>query len=350
MKLKNYIRTHLQDFEAYSSARDDFKSCGKVFLDANESPNNNGLNRYPDNQSSRLTTLLAKDLQLSKQQLLVCNGSDEALDLCIRTICEPKEDKLLYFSPSYGMYNVLARCNNVESIEAYLNQDFQVELDKLEELLISEPIKLIVLCNPNNPTGNLLNVKAVLNLASQYECFVLVDEAYIEFCPSKSSIPLLEQFDNLLITRTFSKAYGLAGIRIGYCIGTEPIITALSKVQLPYSVSTLSQSVAEDAIQNKSYMLAQVRRTVLEREKLSDTLQDFNFVKQVYPSESNFLLFQVEDAKAVYEYLIEQGIIIRNRDQQVQNCLRVSVGNSKENECLINALKQYEKKKSTVLR
>ena len=325
----------------YSSARDEFQSQDNnlVFLDANESPFQNDLNRYPDPQQILLKTKLATLKQVLPNQILLGNGSDEVLDLLFRAFCEPNQDAVLTLTPTYGMYGVLANLNAIENQSVTLNSMFQIKIDDVLKA-IQPNTKMIFICSPNNPSGNLLDTKAIEVILKAFGGLVVIDEAYIDFTDAKSWIERLTEFPNLVVTQTLSKAYGLAGIRLGICYASTDIISVLNKIKPPYNINLLTQNAAFEGISNQENTKKQIDIILSEREKLIQNLNNLSFVKTIFPSDSNFILMRVDDANMRYTQLIAKGIIVRNRHGQplCDDCLRITVGTPDENLKLIQAL------------
>ena len=339
--LQKLVRSHIADLQPYSSARDEFDSDDGdvVYLDANENPFDNGVNRYPDPQQRKLKEVIARGRGVAANQLLLGNGSDEVLDLIFRAFCTPNKDNVIVIPPTYGMYKVLANINCVSLDEAPLNNDFQlVTKDILNQ--ISSQTKAIFLCSPNNPSGNSFRREDILTLLKSFTGLVVIDEAYIDFSMQTSLVSDLSSHPNLIITQTLSKAFGLAGIRLGICISSEEIIDILNKIKPPYNINSLTQERAISALEDWDTTQRQVTQLIAERKGLFAQLEKISFIKKVYPSDANFLLVQVDDANKRYAQLIENDIVVRNRSKQVrcENCLRFSVGTPQENEILIETL------------
>ena len=339
--LQKLVRSHIADLQPYSSARDEFDADDGdvVYLDANENPFDNGVNRYPDPQQRKLKEVIARGRGVAANQLLLGNGSDEVLDLIFRAFCTPNKDNVIVMPPTYGMYKVLANINCVSLDEAPLNNDFQlVTKDILNQ--ISSQTKAIFLCSPNNPSGNSFRREDILTLLQSFTGLVVVDEAYIDFSTQKSLTAELPSYPNLIITQTLSKAYGLAGIRLGICIASEEIINILNKIKPPYNINSLTQERAISALEDWDTTQRQITQIIAERKGLFAQLENISFVEKVYPSDANFLLVRVDDANKRYAQLIQNNIVVRNRSKQVgcENCLRFSVGTPQENQILIETL------------
>ena len=340
MNLNNLIRKNIKAMKPYSSARDEFKDlkADMVFLDANENPFETTLNRYPDPQQTALKELISKQKELPINQVLLGNGSDEVLDLIVRAFCEPNQDSILTLPPTYGMYGVLAQLNSIENIEVPLSKDFNINVDQVLKQ-VKPSTKLLFICSPNNPSGNIMDVNAVTRLLKAFDGLVVIDEAYIDFTTIESWTQRLNTFPNLMVTQTLSKAYGLAGIRLGTCYASKEIIAVLNKIKPPYNINSLTQQAAIEALQNNE-VSDQVSSILREREKLANALASCFFVKKIYPSDANFILIKVDDANKRYDELLRHGIVIRNRTTQLgcENCLRISLGTPAENKQLLTLL------------
>ncbi len=337
------VRPNIAKLKPYSSARDEFKDFATlqmIFLDANENPFENGVNRYPDPQQRNVKDVLAKLKSVQANQILIGNGSDEVLDLLFRAFCEPIQDNVITLPPTYGMYKVLANINNVEDREVLLNKDFQPNVDLILHS-VDENTKMIFLCSPNNPSGNTFSEETVLRLLTEFNGLVVIDEAYIDFSDKKSWLERLEEFPNLVITQTLSKAYGLAGIRMGILYASEAIVSVLNKIKPPYNINELSQLRALQRLSEPEKITQEIQAILKERVSLEKTLATLPFVSVIYPSEANFILAKVDNATLRYNQLVEKGIVIRNRTTQplCENTLRFTVGTPEENKKLIEALK-----------
>ena len=342
MNLNKLLRKNILGMKPYSSARDEYKDlqADMVFLDANENPFDTPLNRYPDPQQTRLKESIASQKKVSTDQLLLGNGSDEVLDLIFRAFCEPNQDSILTTPPTYGMYDVLANLNAVDNILVPLSPDFQLEVDSIFDA-IKPQTKLLFICSPNNPSGNSVERKAIERLLKNFNGLVVIDEAYIDFTKDPSWTQVLEEYPNLIVTQTLSKAYGLAGIRLGICYASKEIIAVLNKIKPPYNINSLTQEAAIKAFENKDSVQAQIESILNERTNLINAFKSVPFIKKIYPSEANFILIKVDDANKRYEELIKNGIVVRNRSSQLhcENCLRITVGTPSENTQLITLIK-----------
>lgn len=342
-EIEKLIRENIKALKPYSSARDEFKefTANMVFLDANENPFENGVNRYPDPQQIAVKTALSKLKEIPVTQILLGNGSDEVLDLIFRAFCEPKQDNIITLPPTYGMYKVLANINNVEEREVLLTDKFQPNVKEILEVADANS-KILFLCSPNNPSGNSFSNESVEILLKSFNGLVVIDEAYIDFSSEKSWLQRLDEFPNLIITQTLSKAYGMAGIRLGICYASEEIIVILNKIKPPYNVNELTQQRALRLILSKNKVQKEVDKILEQREKLIQKLKSVSFVEEIYPTDANFILIKVDDATKRYEQLLNKGIVIRNRTTQplCENTLRLTVGTTSENIKLIKALKE----------
>lgn len=331
INIETLIRDNVRALTPYASARDEFTGDAGIFLDANENPFPSKVNRYPDPQQRKLKAKLAALRGVSKEQLIIGNGSDEILDLVFRAFCEPGEDFVVTIKPSYGMYKVLANINNVKLTEVALDHQFELDVDAI--LGVSKGAKMMILCSPNNPTGNLLNPAHVKKLLDQFNGLVLVDEAYIDFAEKATMIKELSNYQNLVISQTFSKAFGMAGIRVGVGVAHPAIIEVLNSIKPPYNVNAVSQEMALNRLGQMKEVASEITQLKLERSRLINYLEHHNNVIRVYPTDANFILFKVSDADFYYTKLVEHGVIIRNRTRAYgcENCLRLSVGTTEEN-------------------
>ena len=342
MNLNKLLRKNILGMNPYSSARDEYKDIQNdmVFLDANENPFDSALNRYPDPQQTDLKTLISKQKNVAANQILLGNGSDEVLDLIFRAFCEPNQDSIVTLPPTYGMYDVLANLNAVENLQVSLSSDFQLEVDAILATIKAQT-KLLFICSPNNPSGNTVDRIAIERLLNGFQGLVVIDEAYIDFTEENSWIQSLNAYPNLIVTQTLSKAYGLAGIRLGICYASEEIIAVLNKIKPPYNINTLTQDAALKALQNKDIVSDQITTVLKERSRLIKAFKTYDFIKKIHPSEANFILIKVDDANKRYDELIKKGIVVRNRSSQLhcENCLRITVGTPSENTQLLTLLK-----------
>ena len=340
MEIKNLLRKNIAELKPYSSARDEYSGEAMVFLDANENPFNQPYNRYPDPLQRHLKEKIAKIKPVNPENIFLGNGSDEPIDLLIRAFCEPGIDNIVSINPTYGMYQVAADVNNVEVKKISLTENFDFVADDLLNAA-NKNTKFIFLCSPNNPTANCLNTEEIQKILEKFNGIVVIDEAYIDFAPGKSFLPKLEKYPNLVILQTFSKAWGMAGIRLGMAFASAEIINILNKIKYPYNLSILTQNKALELIEETDEVHKWVELLIAERNKMAELLTDFPFVIKVFPSDANFLLVKMHDSNGVYDYLVEKGIIVRNRSK-VHLCndsLRITIGSSDENEILLQALK-----------
>lgn len=338
--INNLTRQNIRELQAYSSARTEFNGQGNIWLDANENPNDTILNRYPDPYQIKLKTAISELKGIATNQIFIGNGSDEAIDLLFRAFCEPQIDKAYIFPPTYGMYEVSAKINNVEIINLNLDEDFA--LPKIE--VVNQKTKskgLLFICSPNNPTGTVYALDTIQAIASKFSGLVVVDEAYIDFSKSKSALNLLSSTPNLVVLQTLSKAYGLAGLRLGLAFANQAIIEVLNKIKPPYNVNTLSQQKGLEALKNEGKIKRQIAEIKTQRALLLTTLKGIKSVKKVYPSEANFILVEFENAETIFLNLQNKGIIIRNRTGQIKGALRITVGTPEQNEILLNTLKAF---------
>ena len=343
--LNKLVRPNILKMEAYSSARDEYTSEGSkmVFLDANENPNESGVNRYPDPQQKKLKTKLSEIKKIPSKNVLLGNGSDEVLDLVFRAFCEPGLDNVITLPPTYGMYKVLAGINNVECREVLLTEDFEPNVEEIFKN-VDGNTKLIFLCSPNNPTGNTFSDNLITEIVEKFNGLLVLDEAYIDFSEKASWIAELENFPNLIITQTLSKAYGMAGIRLGICYASAGIIAILNKIKPPYNVNELTQNRAYYRLQNTSEVNREIADILLEKELLSKALLEVKIIEKIYRSDANFLLVKIDNASKRYAQLLSKGIVIRNRTRQplCENTLRLTIGTKEENLKLIKALKSLD--------
>lgn len=337
------IRKNIKTLTPYSSARDEFSGKEGVFLDANENPFGK-YNRYPDPYQKELKKALSTIKKIKTEHLFLGNGSDEAIDLLFRVFCEPSKDKVLTFTPTYGMYQVAAEINDVELITVPLNNSFQIDIKKALSVIQDKNVKIIFICSPNNPTGNSLDKKDIETLLKKFNGIVVIDEAYIDFSPKKSWSLQIENYPNLVVLQTLSKAWGLAGLRLGIAIANKPIIQYLNKVKPPYNISSVNQKTALKVINQKQVFYKNLKILQSEKQKMIERLSNLSKIKKVHPSDANFLLVEVDDADELYRYLISKNVIIRNRNSVIKNCLRISIGTPKENELLIDELIKKDRK------
>lgn len=325
----------------YSSARDEYQGEAEIFLDANENPYPSPYNRYPDPLQRRVKEKIAAIKGVKPGQIFLGNGSDEPIDLIIRAFCEPHQDSILITEPTYGMYKVCAEVNAVNVQQVLLTPDFDLDLDAIPGTFDAST-KVIFLCSPNNPTGNLLNRNKIIEVLKRFYGLVVIDEAYLDFSKSKSFIHELKKYPNVVVLQTFSKAWGLAGLRLGMCFASEEIIQILNKIKYPYNVNVRTQELALDALDNAYRKDIWVEEILKEKDILARELGNLSIVDKIFPSDANFLLVRVRDAQSTYQYLMENRIIVRDRSKVnlCYNSLRITVGTPEENKKLIEALKR----------
>ena len=350
--LNNLVRENIKKLVPYSSARSEYKGTEGIFLDANENSLcllnetlNVGLNRYPDPMQIVLKEKISKIKFISPENIFLGNGSDEAIDILYRAFCELGKDNAIICPPTYGMYEVSANINNVEVIKVPLiAETFQLDTEAVLKS-ITQNTKLIFICCPNNPTGNGVKWLAIKQILDNFKGIVVIDEAYIDFAGYRSLIPELTNYPNMVILQTFSKAWGLAGLRLGMAFASEEIIEIFNKIKPPYNINTVSQKIALDILNNSDQINSSISEIISERNKLSQSLSKLPFVLKVYPSEANFLLVKTTNADNVYEYLIKNKFIVRKRNTITlcEDCLRITVGTKKENKILLNTLMNYNK-------
>ena len=342
--LNNLIRENIKSLKPYSSARDEYKDATTteiIFLDANENPFNNGVNRYPDPQQYKVKEMLSEMKGVNKKNILLGNGSDEVLDLIFRVFCEPNVDNVITLPPTYGMYSVLANINAIENRTVLLTEYFQPKVDQILKK-VDVYSKILFLCSPNNPSGNSFTEDTVEELLINFNGLVVIDEAYIDFSEQKSWLEKLVVYPNLIITQTLSKAYGLAGIRLGVCYASEEIIHFLNSIKPPYNVNELTQQKAVERLSKIEEVKNEVIEIIQQRNFVVKELKDVSFIKIIYPTDCNFVMVKVDNANKRYNQLIEKGIVVRNRTTQplCENCLRFTIGTSTENTKLIKVLKE----------
>jgi histidinol-phosphate aminotransferase len=346
INLDNLVRKNIKNLKPYSSARSEYTGEASVFLDANEnahgSPLDEAYNRYPDPLQWKLKDEISKIKGVPTANIFIGNGSDEVIDIAYRIFCEPGVDNVIICPPTYGMYKVCADVNNVEIKEVLLKPDFQLDVEGIFNA-IDRNTKLIFICSPNNPTGNNINRIDIELLLNNFSGIILIDEAYINYSAQKTFIQELTEYQNLIVIQTLSKAWGLAALRLGLCFASKDIIDLFNKVKPPYNINDASQQLGIKALANIKDVNANIKTTVEQRNWVFDQLKLLPFIKIIYASDANFILVKVEDADAVYQYLLSQKIIVRNRSKEplCDNCVRITIGTPEENRSLINALKNY---------
>lgn len=337
--LDSLVRENVRNLVPYSSARDEFNGSTGIFLDANENPYGI-LNRYPDPHQKKLKIAISNLKGIDENNIFLGNGSDEVIDLSIRIFCNPGTDKILTFTPTYGMYEVSALINDVGIIKIPLTDNFQIDTEKADKFLNDKELKLIFICSPNNPTSNSMRSSDVEYLLNKFRGIVVIDEAYIDFSEKPSFLKMNSKYPNLIVMQTFSKAFGMAAVRVGMAFSNPAVINYFNKMKPPYNISSINQeAVLKKLESNKQYKL-QVSRIKKERERLYYLLSRVSIVEKVYPSDANFFLIKVDDADMVYNTLVGKNIIVRNRNSIMENCLRVTIGKRSENDRLINTLKK----------
>ena len=341
--ISKLVRKNILEMKPYSSARDEYSGSASVFLDANENPFNAPLNRYPDPQQILLKKRIASLKGVDSENIFLGNGSDEGIDLLFRVLCEPRIDNVVTIDPSYGMYAVCAEINDVERRSVLLNKDYSLDSDAVLTA-VDEHTKLIFLCSPNNFTSNSLEQKAILKIVAGVNCMVVVDEAYIDFSEGPGLLSKMQEKKNLVILQTLSKAWGLAGIRLGMLFAHPELVDYISRVKYPYNINGLSIDAALKGLEESAQKGAWIEAILEERSKMATELESLPYVRIVHPSDANFLLISVDDPSAVYEYLINKGIIIRDRSSVplCEGCLRITIGTEEENRALLNALKTFQ--------
>ena len=346
--LQNLIRENIKLLTPYSSARKEFAGKAEIFLDANEnnfgSPLSVNYNRYPDPLQQKIKEKIADLNDIKTSEIFVGNGSDEAIDLLFRIFCAPAKDKILICPPTYGMYEVSAQINDISVKRANLTEDFQLNFAAIKSA-IDENTKMLFVCSPNNPTGNSFQREEILNLAKNFGGIIVVDEAYIHFSNEKSLLTEINNFPNLVILQTFSKAWGLAGLRVGLAFANEEIIQLFNKVKPPYNISQIAQEAILEALENRDKVEKMIGAIVAERQKLIENLHRFSFVNKIYPTDANFVLVRTIDVEKIYKFLLNEKIVVRNRNNigLCEGCLRITVGTSEENNCLLKVLEKFDR-------
>lgn len=338
-ELDKILRNSIKSLKPYSSARDEFTGTAEVYLDANENPFDTGLNRYPDPYQKKVKERIADIKNVKSNQILLGNGSDEIIDLIFRAVCTPGQDEVICLPPTYGMYQVSADINDVKVISVPLTADFEINEPAVLEA-ITPQTKIIWFCSPNNPSGNSLDPESITRITNSFDGLVIVDEAYIDFSASQSWIDFLDFHPNLIVMQTFSKAWGLAGLRLGMCFASKEIITVLNKIKPPYNINTLTQEKVLEALESIDEKNEKVDIILEERVKLSQALIELESVRHIYPSDANFLLVKIDNANQIYNDLVNKSIIVRNRSSVIlcDSCLRITVGTPKENIKLLEAI------------
>jgi len=342
MNLDKLLRNNIRSLQPYSCARDEFKGEASVYLDANENPYNAPFNRYPDPLQWEVKEQITRVKGVPAENIFLGNGSDEPIDLLFRAFCEPRIDNVVAIEPTYGMYKVSANINDVEYRKVLLDENFQFSADKLLDAT-NLYTKIIWLCSPNNPTGNSLDRAEIIKLLTSFEGIVVLDEAYIDFASEGSFSEMLSHYPNLVILQTFSKAWGSAAIRLGMAFASTEIIAVLNKIKYPYNINILTQKQALLALKNDAQVKQWVKTLLTERAVLVEALQKLPIVQHIYPTDANFVLVRVDDANALYHYLVDKSIIVRNRNtvSLCLGCVRITVGTPEENQILLEELKKF---------
>lgn len=347
MNVKNLMRENILKLNPYTSARDSYESG--ILLDANENSFGSTaeykgleLNRYPDPKHKDLRSALSDFLTLPAENIFCGVGSDEIIDLAIRIFCKPGKDKIVIAEPTYGMYKVAADINDVGTLNVPLNDNFQIDMEAVKKTCVEESAKILFLCSPNNPTGNLLNKHEILQLSNELDLIVFVDEAYIDFAEEGSVIQSVTTNPNLIVSRTFSKAWGLAGIRLGYCSANEDIVNVMMNVKAPYNINSATQKIGLAALSHLDKRNELIKNILIEKKLVELSLNKIEAIQRVFKSDGNFILFKINNAKEIQQKLADKGVIIRDRSSQLnlENCLRVTVGTRAENEMFINELEK----------
>jgi len=344
--INTLLRKNIQQLQAYSSARDEFSGSAKVFLDANEnslgSPLTKWYNRYPDPHQHQVKAAISAIKGITPDHIFLGNGSDECIDILFRCFCEPGKDNVVICPPTYGMYEVSAHINDIEIRKAPLTEDFQLDLIHLENLVDAQT-KIIWICSPNNPTGNSIHREDILTVLNNFKGIVVIDEAYINFARQKTFVQDLGEYENLVVLQTFSKAWGLAALRLGMAFASSEIIAVMDKVKPPYNINQATQDLALKALEEIGQVNDMIRELVEMREALAEVFKQMPAVEKVYPSDANFILIKIKKARAVYEYLLTKGIVVRDRSnvQLCADCLRITVGTEQENTVLVDALSDF---------
>jgi len=344
--IEKLVRKNILKLKPYSSARDEYKGSEGIFLDANENPFNSPFNRYPDPLQLKVKEKISKIKNIEVDKIFLGNGSDEAIDLAFRIFCDPGKDNVVAIDPTYGMYKVCSDINDVEYRPVLLKENFDLDVEALLKAT-DEKTKLMFICSPNNPTGNSFEKSDIIYLLESFDGLIIIDEAYIDFSEKESFIQYINNYNNLIILQTFSKAWGMAGVRLGMAFSNEFVISLFNKVKYPYNVNVLTLETISKALDNTSQVKYWIDTLKSERNRIIKELQKYSFIKKIYPSDANFLLIKVEDADDLYNFLIDRQVIVRNRSKisLCNNCLRLTVGTENENNTFLNCLDEYNNKK-----
>ncbi|HCW06866.1 MAG TPA: histidinol-phosphate transaminase [Cytophagales bacterium] len=340
MDIRKLIRPNVQKLKPYSSARDEFEGEATVFLDANENPYASNYNRYPDPHQKKLKERISQIKNIEANKIFLGNGSDEAIDLLYRAFCEPGIDEVLIPEPTYGMYSVSANINNIKINSVKLTSDFDIDVESIHKS-ITPSTKLIFFCSPNNPSSNLLTASRIIQVLESFQGLVIVDEAYIDFTSTESFTTKLNGYANLVVLQTLSKAWGLASLRLGMCFASKEIISVLNKIKPPYNISGAIQEIVLNQLSDTTAFNAHLTEVLKQRKLLSEKLKEVSVVQHLFPSDANFILVRVKNAREIYNQLLSKGIVVRDRSSVVlcNDCLRITVGTPEENEILITELK-----------
>ncbi len=338
-ELDKLVRENVKALVPYSSARDEYKGKTGIFLDANENPFGH-LNRYPDPYQCELKKEISRQKGIDEKNLFLGNGSDEIIDLCFRTFCNPGTDKAMSFSPTYGMYEVSAAINNVQLIKIPLDNNFQIDTGKIKTVIADPLVKIVFICSPNNPTGNSMKDIDIEYIISHFNGIVVIDEAYIDFSDRQSFKKMIDRYCNLIVMQTFSKAFGLAGARVGMAFASQCIVEYFNKMKPPYNISTLNQKAVLRKLRKKRLLTNHVRLIKTERKRLAEILKKLSIIEEVFPSDANFLMVRTKDADKIYSMLADSKVIVRNRNKAIPGALRITVGKRSENRKLLNALRK----------
>lgn len=344
--IEKLVRKNIIKLKPYSSAREEYKGSEGIFLDANENPFNSPFNRYPDPLQSKVKEKISKIKNIEVEKIFLGNGSDEAIDLAFRIFCDPGKDNVVAIDPTYGMYKVCSDINDVEYRPVLLRENFELNVEALLKAT-DEKTKLIFICSPNNPTGNSFEKTDIIYLLENFNGILIIDEAYIDFSEKESFIPYINNYDNLIILQTFSKAWGMAGVRLGMAFSNEYVISLYNKVKYPYNVNVLTLETVSKALENTNQVKYWIDILKRERNRIIKELQKYSFIKKIYPSDANFLLIKVENADDLYNFLIDRQVIVRNRSKisLCNNCLRLTIGTENENNTFLSCLNEYSNKK-----
>ena len=343
MDIRALFRENIRLLAPYSTARDEYGGDFGIYLDANENPYENGYNRYPDPHQKALKKRIAELKGIAPERVFIGNGSDEAIDLVYRIFCEPRRHNVVSIAPSYGMYEVAAHTNDVEFRKVQLDGDFRLDAQKILDAA-DENTRVVFLCSPNNPSGNLLDESEVKKILDHFQGITVVDEAYIDFAGRPGLLPLLAEYPRLVVLQTLSKAWGMAGLRLGLAFADPEIVAMLSRVKYPYNINGVTQKIVLDRLAEPDAIHRQTAEIRTEREALLNALEAFPQIKKAFPSDANFVLVRVDDPRGLYEALIAEGVIVRDRSRikGCEGCLRFTVGTPAENQQLLDILSRMQ--------